>query len=150
MSKPVVLFLCEGNSARSQMAEAFLRKHAGNRFEIHSAGLNPRDIHPMTIRVMDEVGISLQGHRSKSLTEYLGKLAVRHVIIVCEYDENSCPHVWPFTRHTIHWPFEDPAAAEGSERERLDRFRAVRNTIEEHIVQWVRRGGADAEESRLA
>ncbi|EMI19629.1 Protein-tyrosine phosphatase, low molecular weight [Rhodopirellula maiorica SM1] len=149
MTKPVVLFLCEGNSARSQMAEAFLRKHAGNRFEVHSAGLNPRDIHPFTVRVMDEVGISIEGHRSKPLTEYLGKIAVRYVIIVCEFDESACPHVWPFTRQTIRWPFDDPAAAEGTEHEKLEQFRTVRNAIEEHIIQWVHRGDMESEEPRL-
>jgi arsenate reductase (thioredoxin) len=78
VSKPVVLFLCTANSARSQMAEALLRKHAGDRFEVHSAGLEPAGIHPLTIQVLDEAGIDLQGQRSKSVKEYLGKLAAHY------------------------------------------------------------------------
>ena len=78
MDKPVILFLCTGNSARSQMAEAFLRKHAGNRYEVLSAGTEPKGINPLTVRVMDEVGISLDGHRSKSLSEFLGKVRIHY------------------------------------------------------------------------
>src|SRR5207342_1749488 len=73
-----VLFLCTGNSARSQMAEALLRRHAGDRFEVYSAGLEPKGIHPLTIRVMNEIGIPLEGHRSKSIDEFLGKVSVRY------------------------------------------------------------------------
>jgi arsenate reductase len=131
------------------MAEAFLRKHAGNRFEIHSAGLNPREIHPLTVRVMNEIGISLDGYRSKSLKEYLGKLSVRHVIFVCGLDEDSCPRVWPFTLKAIRWPFDDPAAEEGTEQQKLDKFRVIRDSIEEQVIQWVTSEDLDSDEAAL-
>ncbi len=117
--KPVVLFLCTGNSARSQMAEAFLRKHGGDRFDARSAGLEPKGIHPLTIAVMNEIGISLDDQYSKSVQEFLGKVSPRHVIFVCEQAEQSCPRIWPFALQTHCLPFRDPAAAEGSEEERL-------------------------------
>lgn len=137
MDKLVVLFLCTGNSARSQMAEALLRKHAGDRFEVHSAGTEPKGINPLTIQVMDEVGISLEGHRSKSLSEYLGKLRINCAITVCENAEQSCPSVWPFWQERLFWPFDDPAACQGSEEERLAVFRKIRDQIEAKIKAWL-------------
>lgn len=137
MDRPVVLFLCTGNSARSQMAEAFFKKYAGDRLEIHSAGLEPRSIHPLTIQVMNEVGISLDGHRSKAVGEFLGKLSVRYAIVVCERAEQACPKLWPFTKQRLFWPFEDPAALAGSESERLAKFREVRDQIDEKIKCWL-------------
>ncbi|TWT58743.1 Arsenate-mycothiol transferase ArsC2 [Thalassoglobus neptunius] len=135
--KPVVLFLCTGNSARSQMAEAFLRKHGEAHFDACSAGLAPKGIHPFTIQVMNEVGISLDNHRSKSLSEYLGKVSASHVIFVCEQAEQSCPRVWPFALNTLCMPFPDPAAVEGTEEEQLNAFREVRDEIEQKILSWL-------------
>lgn len=137
MRCPLVLFLCSGNSARSQMAEAFLRKHAGDRFEVHSAGLDPVGIHPLTIQVMAEVGINMEGHRSKSVGEYLGKIAAHFVIFVCQQAEKSCPRIWPFALQSICWPFDDPAAYEGDEETRLQKFRDVRDQIEHQIKDWL-------------
>lgn len=142
MSKPVVLFLCTGNSARSQMAEAFLRKHGRDHFEVHSAGLNPVGINPLTIQVMNEVGIDMEGHRSKSVSEYLGKLAANYVIFVCEHAEKSCPRVWPFALRSFCWPFPDPASCDGDEDEKLQGFRDVRDEIEHQIKEWLRSGSA--------
>jgi arsenate reductase len=90
-TRPRVLFLCTGNSARSQMAEAFLRKHAGDRFEVHSAGLEPKGVHPYTRRVMEEEGIPLDGHRSKSLDEYFMKMHIGFLVTVCSNAEEKCP-----------------------------------------------------------
>lgn len=137
MSKPIVLFLCTGNSARSQMAEALLRKYGDDRFEVHSAGLNPTGINPLTIQVMNEVGIDMDGYRSKSVNEYLGKLAANYVIFVCEQAEKSCPRVWPFSLRSLCWPFDDPAACEGNEETKLQRFRDVRDQIENRIKGWL-------------
>jgi len=137
MDKPVILFLCTGNSARSQMAEAFLRKHAGDRYEVLSAGTEPKGINPLTVRVMDEVGISLDGHRSKSLSEFLGKVRIHYAITVCEHAEKSCPSVWPFCQERLFWPFDDPAACEGSEETRLKKFREVRDQIEAKVKEWI-------------
>ncbi|MEQ8789832.1 MAG: arsenate reductase ArsC [Pirellulaceae bacterium] len=137
MSKPAVLFLCTGNSARSQMAEALLRKHAGDRFVVYSAGLEPKGVHPLTIQVMEELGVSLAEHRSKSLDEFLGRTPVRYVIVVCEGAERRCPSVWPFGATTLFWPFDDPAAYEGSREARLEKFRSVRDQIDDKIRSWL-------------
>lgn len=134
--KPIVLFLCSGNSARSQMAEALLRKHAGDRFEIHSAGLEPRGIHPFTRVVMDEVGIGLDEHRSKSVEEFLGNASVRVAIFVCSRAENECPKVWPFALQQLSWPFDDPAVYD-DEESGLQRFRSIRDEIDVRIREWV-------------
>jgi len=148
--KPIVLFLCTGNSARSQMAEAFLRIHAGDRFEARSAGLEPKGVHPLTIRVMEEVGISLEGQHSKSLTEFLGKVAVRYVIFVCENAEQSCPRVWPFALKSFCMPFPDPAAATGTQEERLQAFRDVRDQIEQQILEWIQAEPYTSRESGIS
>ena len=137
MSRPLVLFLCTGNSARSQMAEALLKHEAGDRFEVHSAGLEPRPIHPFTIQVMEEIGISMAGHRSKSVKEFLGKLPIRYAITVCERAEASCPRIWPFSPQRLFWPFEDPIAFRGTASEERERFRNVRDEINERIGRWL-------------
>jgi len=136
MTKPRVLFLCTGNSARSQMAEAFLRKYAGERFEIHSAGLEPSVINPLTVQVMGEVGVDMSGHYAKPLTIYLGKIHFGYLITVCSRADEKCP-VFPGMGQRMHWPFDDPAAAEGSTEQRLDVFRRVRDEIEQKVKDWL-------------
>ena len=118
-----VIFVCTGNSARSQMAEALLRREGGDRFEVVSAGVSPRGVHPLTVRALAEVGIDMAGARSKSVTEYLGQ-PFDYVITVCDRARASCP-VFPGGAETLHWGFDDPAEAEGSEPERLAVFRRV-------------------------
>ena len=115
MSKTKVLFLCTGNSARSQMAEALLKKYAGDEFDVYSAGLEIKDINPYTIRVMQEVGISLEGHYAKHVREYMGKFNFGYLITVCSDAEEKCPATFPGISHRLHWSFEDPAAYVGSE-----------------------------------
>ncbi|MBB02950.1 MAG: low molecular weight phosphatase family protein [Planctomyces sp.] len=137
MEKRHVIFLYTGNSARSQMAEALLRKYGGDRFEAHSAGVEPKEINPLTITVMEEIGISLEGHRSKSPGEFLGRVPIRYAVMVCERAERECPHIWPFGATVLSWPFEDPAAFEGTEEERLQKFREVRDEIEQRIQEWL-------------
>ena len=137
MGKPMVLFLCTGNSARSQMAEGFLRKHAGDVFDVHSAGLNPQGVHPLTIQVMEEIGIDISGHQSKSLTQYLGKASPKWVIFVCERAEDSCPHLWPFSLQSESWKIEDPVDTTGDELEQLMKFRTMRDQIETRILDWI-------------
>jgi arsenate reductase len=102
MRKTKVLFLCTGNSARSQMAEAFLRKYGDDRFEAYSAGLEPKNIHPYTVRVMEEVGLSLDGQYSKSLAEYMGKVHFGYMITVCADAEEKCPSVFPGMGQRLH------------------------------------------------
>ena len=137
MEKPNVLFLCTGNTARSQMAEAFLKKYAGDRFEVYSAGYEPREINPYTKQVMAEVGIDISDQYAKSVKDFLGKMEFRYLIIVCDKAEKTCPKAFPGVLVRMFWPFDDPAAAVGSEAEKLAKFRAVRDLIEEQIKSWL-------------
>jgi arsenate reductase len=137
MNKTRVLFLCTGNSARSQMGEALLRKHAGDRFEVYSAGLEPKGVHPLTLRVMREMGVELDDHSSKHVREYMGKLLFGYLITVCSDAEDKCPAVFPGVGHRLHWSFEDPAAATGSDEEKLQKFRDVRDRIDQKIRSWL-------------
>ncbi len=141
MNRPAVLFLCTGNTARSQMAEAFLRRYGGDRFEAASAGFEPSEIHPMTRQVMEEVGYDLAGQRSKSVDEYLGKKHFGYLVTVCAEAEKQCPKAFPGVGQRAHWPFDDPAAHEGAEEERLETFRRVRDEIEAKVKAWVEEVG---------
>ena len=141
MSIPKVLFLCTGNSARSQMAEALLRKHAGDRFEAHSAGLEPKGINPYTIRVMDEIGVDIRGQSSKDVMTYMGRVHFGYVITVCDNAEKNCP-IFPFATTRLHWPFEDPARFEGPDKARLARFRQARDLIDERVRAWLAEQGS--------
>jgi arsenate reductase len=135
--KPRVLFLCTGNSARSQMAEAFLRKYGGEIFEPYSAGLEPKGVNPLTIRVMDEAGIDISAHTSKSLDTYLGKTSFQYLVTVCDDADQNCPTGLPGINERMHWSFEDPARFEGTEEEKLARFREIRDLIEKKVKGWV-------------
>jgi len=135
--KTRVLFLCTGNSARSQMAEAFLRRRGGEDFEAFSAGLEPKGIHPLTVQVMGEIGCDLAGQRSKGFEEYLGREHFHYLITVCDAAEQNCPRVWPGVAQRLHWSFENPAAFEGSQAEKLAKFRQVRDQIRARVESWV-------------
>ncbi|MSR60802.1 MAG: arsenate reductase ArsC [Planctomycetaceae bacterium] len=136
MSKPVVLFLCTGNSARSQMGEALLRHAAGDRFDVHSAGTRPKGVHPLTVQVLQEAGVDTAGLRSKPLTEYLGRLPVRYLIVVCDGADRDCPTAWLGVVERMFWPFPDPSAVEGDDAARLSAFRTVRDAIADRIGTW--------------
>jgi arsenate reductase (thioredoxin) len=135
--KPNVLFLCTGNSARSQMAEAFLRRDAGDHFEVYSAGLEPQGINPYTIRVMDEVGLDIRQHTSDPIKTYMGHKHFLYVVTVCAHADENCPTPLWHLGTKLHWPFDDPAAATGSEEAILAKFRDVRDEIEARIGAWV-------------
>lgn len=137
MRTPKVLFLCTGNSARSQMGEGFLRQYAGDHFEVYSAGLRPAGINPRTVQVMDEIGIDIRGQESTPVRAYLGRKAFRYLITVCSHAEENCPTVWPSPTQRLYWPFDDPAAAKGTEEEVLVVFRRVRDEIELRITDWL-------------
>jgi arsenate reductase len=137
MSQTRVLFLCTGNSARSQMAEAFLRKYAGDRFEAHSVGLEPKVLNPLTIQVMDEVGLDISSYKSKGIDTYLGKMLFQYLITVCDDAEKNCPTVWPGVNKRLHRSFEDPATFQGTEEEKLAKFRQVRDQIEQKVKVWI-------------
>ena len=140
MKKPRVLFLCTHNSARSQMAEAFLRAYGGDVFEAYSAGLEPAPIHPMTLQVMKEAGFDLLalGHRPKGLDEFLMKKHVGYLITVCANAEAQCP-VLPGVSVREYWGLEDPAAFEGAEEARLNKFREIRDEMEERVRAFIAR-----------
>jgi arsenate reductase (thioredoxin) len=129
-----VLFVCTGNSARSLMAEALLRHHGGDRFEVHSAGTEPRGVNPLTLRVLDEAGLDGSALRSKSVEGYLGQ-RFDYVVTVCDTARQSCP-VFPGVHDSLHWGYEDPAEAEGTEDERLAVFRRVFIQLSERIQQF--------------
>lgn len=132
--KKRVLILCTGNSARSQMAEGLLRHDAGDRFEVESAGVAPSLVRPEAIRVMNEIGIDISGHRSKSVDEFAGQ-NFDYVITVCDNAKESCP-VFPAKTKRIHWSFDDPAEATGDEIEKLAVFRRVRDEIKRELENF--------------
>ena len=131
MAKPKVLFLCTGNSCRSQMAEGLLRHLAGDRLEVMSAGTEPSNVNPLAIAAMREIGIDISGHRSKAAAEFLGE-HFAYVITVCHSANERCP-IFPFAAMRLHWPLDDPAAAIGSEAERMPVFRRVRDEIAQRV-----------------
>jgi arsenate reductase len=121
------------------MAEGLLRKLAGDRFEVHSAGTAPTAVHPLAIRVMAEVGIDLDGHRAKSVTEFLGRMNPAYVIFVCDNARRTCPTTFPAVGATIlAWPIDDPAEAQGDEEARLLAFRKARDELTARIEAWLR------------
>jgi arsenate reductase (thioredoxin) len=136
--KPTVLFLCTGNSCRSQMAEGLLRAEADDRFTAASAGTEPADrVHPLAIRVMNEIGVDISAARAKNVSEYLGRLHAAHLVIVCDGANRSCPTVFPGVLTRTFWPIEDPAAFQGTPEATLTKFREIRDQIRERISQWL-------------
>ncbi len=125
--KTSVLFLCTGNSARSQMAEGLLRHFAGDRYEVFSAGTQPVGLNPLAVEAMREIGADISAQRSKRVSEFDG-VPVSAVVTVCDRARESCP-IFPMAGKTVHWSFDDPAAAQGSHEEKLAEFRRVRDLI---------------------
>lgn len=119
------------------MAEALLRHHAGDRFELCSAGLEPTEIHPPTLRVLDEVGIDTGALTPESLDTYMAKVSVQYAIVVCERTQAQCPRLYPFARETLFWPFEDPVAFRGTPEAQLLKFREVRDLIQARLLGWL-------------
>ena len=136
MDKARVLFLCTHNSARSQMAEGFLRAKAGDRFEVASAGTEATRVHPLAVRAMDEVGVDLRAHTSKTL-DGLPKLEWDYVITVCDAANEACP-LFPAKARRLHWSFPDPSRASGTDEQRLVVFRRVRDEIAARLDEWTK------------
>ncbi|HEV8545611.1 MAG TPA: arsenate reductase ArsC [Candidatus Limnocylindrales bacterium] len=130
-----VLVVCTGNSARSVMAEALIRRHGGADFEVHSAGTEPSRINPLTERVLDEARIDHSWARSKSVNEFLGQ-QFDYVITVCDEARQVCP-VFPGVHESLHWGYEDPAAVEGTEEERLKAFRTTLTMMSTRILAFI-------------
>ena len=131
--KPKVLFLCTGNSARSQMAEGYLRKRAGDRFEVLSAGISPKGLNSFATEAMREIGIDISQHTSKDASEFLGT-PIQYVVTVCDNAKEHCP-IFPGTFKYLHWSFPDPAAVEGTREQKLAAFRDTRDALMNRIEQ---------------
>jgi len=127
-----ILFLCTGNSCRSQMAEGLMWHMAGDKFEVYSAGVEPTQVNPYAIKVMAETGINISSHRSKSVNEFL-KQEFDYVITVCNHAKQVCP-IFPGEHRNIHWDIEDPAGIKGTEQEKMDFFRKIRDEIKEKCL----------------
>jgi arsenate reductase (thioredoxin) len=136
-TKPRVLFVCTHNAARSQMAEALLRHYAGERFEVLSAGVAPTEVHPLTRRVLTDIGLDPRGLYAKDLDDFFAKVSITYAIIVCDRAEDGCPRLYPFALNTLYWPFDDPTQAEGTVEVRLRTFRRVRDEIDRRVRAWL-------------
>lgn len=136
MVKKRVLFLCTGNSARSQMAEGLLRHLAGERFEVFSAGIKPTAVNPLAIKAMDEIGIDIAEQRSKSVSEFIAQ-EFNYIITVCDNARQTCP-IFPGKHQKISWDLEDPVLVEGIEEEKIMMFRKIRNRIKENILKFMK------------
>ncbi len=130
-----VLFVCTGNSARSLMAEALLRHHGGAAFEVFSAGTEPKGVNPLTVRTLEEAGLPTHELNSKPVEQFLGQ-SFDYVVTVCDQARQSCP-VFPGSQQALHWGYEDPADATGSEEERMAVFRSVFTQLGQRISQFV-------------
>lgn len=137
--KKRVLFLCTGNSCRSQMAEGFLRSLAGDRFEAFSAGVKPTQVNPLAIKVMDEAGIDISTQKSKSAMDLISQ-SFDYVVTVCDNAKQTCP-VFPGKYEKIHWNLEDPAEAQGTEEEKLAVFRKTREGIRKRVEEFIKSTG---------
>jgi len=148
--KQKVLFLCTQNSARSQMAEGFLRHLAGDRFDVMSAGLEAtNEVHPCAVEAMREVGIDISDQYPKGLSTYMGKEYFNYLIIVCARAEERCPKTFPGVGTTFSWIFEDPRRDEDLPYDSmLERFRAVRDEIELRIRGWLEQPEVELERMR--
>jgi arsenate reductase len=135
MSKPSVLTLCTGNSARSQMAEGLLRHDAGDLFEVESAGVKPGRVRPEAVAVMKELGIDIAGQRSKHVDAFSGR-TFDYVLTVCDQANEACP-IFPGQTRRLHHDFQDPAAFDGTDEERLAVFRRVRDEIRAYLQSFV-------------
>ena len=137
MERPTILILCTGNSCRSHLAEGILRAATAGRVKVASAGSKPAGhVHPMAVEVMKEIDIDISSHTSKHLNEFLEQ-DIRTVITVCGNAASECS-VFPGQVHKYHWPFEDPAQAEGNNEEKLTIFRRVRDEIREKFEAYAR------------
>ena len=135
MKKEQVLILCTANSARSQMGEGLMRHMAGDRIDVFSAGTRATQVNPFAIEAMQEIGIDISGHTSKSQDQFLTK-EFDFVITVCDNANKNCPR-FPGSGVHLHWGFPDPAAAEGDHDEILSSFRAVRDALQERVRTWL-------------
>jgi arsenate reductase (thioredoxin) len=146
MNNKKVLFIGKGNAARSIMAEAFMRRYSGKSIDVYSAGLEPREIDPMTVKVMEEIGINMDAFYSKPLGDYIDKMSFAYVITVCAHAEESCPAFFLTSGTGLHWDLEDLGAIQGTVEERIQNFRKMRDQIQEIVLTWLRERGVPIEQ----
>ncbi len=132
-----ILVLCTANSARSQMGEGLFRHEGQGRYAVASAGTRATLVRPEAMQVMAEIGIDLSSHRSKAVDEFDGQ-RFDYVVTVCDNARDNCP-IFPAGTERIHWSFEDPAAVEGSEEDRLCAFRRIRDQIHARVKEFYSR-----------
>jgi arsenate reductase (thioredoxin) len=138
MNKQRVLFICVHNSARSQMAEAFLDKYAGGRFEVESAGIQPGKLNPIVVDVMREAGLDISQNKTKGVFDlYQQGKQYDYVIAVCDESQSSACPVFPGKAQQLHWAFPDPSKFEGTNEEKLEKVRVVRDSIKQKIQKWL-------------
>lgn len=135
--KPTVLFLCTANSARSQMACALARHLAGDVLDVYSAGLEPKPVSQLTRTVLEEMGIDASTLESHGVDRYLGSLSAYYLIVVCREAEDRRPPTFPGAYEYLYWPFEDPTTASGTDGEKLEKFREVRDQIAARLDAWI-------------
>lgn len=140
MVKTKVIFLCTGNSARSQIAESLLKKYASEHFDVYSAGFDPKPINPFAVNVMQELGVDLSSHYSKDLKQFLGKTHFGIIITLCAKGEQNCP-TFPGVSTRLYWPFEDPAQFQGTNHEKIAKFREIRDLIDLKIKEFLQQRG---------
>ncbi len=149
MNQTKVLFICVHNSARSQMAEAFLNKYGGDKFIAESAGLEPGNLNPIVVDAMKEVGIDISANQTKGVFDFFKQGRRYHyVVTVCdEANAERCP-IFPGVKETIHWSFKDPSALTGSYEEKLKGTRTIRDEIEKSVREWIAELSKESENVR--
>ncbi len=138
MKKKRIMFICIHNSARSQMCEAFVRQHAGDRFDVHSSGIEAGKLNPLVVQAMTELGVSMEGQYAKSVQEYIDRNErFDYVVTVCdETSAERCP-MFPGQHQRMHWSFADPSAIAGTDEEKLTGIRVIRDEIHKKVKQWL-------------
>ncbi|MDB4865759.1 MAG: protein tyrosine phosphatase [Cohnella sp.] len=139
MSKPLVYFLCTGNSCRSQIADGFLKQLGGDLYEVKSAGLEAHGLNPRAVQVMNEAGVDISSHTSDVIDPQILKNA-DYIITLCGHANDNCPVVRNDKAQRWHWGFDDPAKATGTEEDVMAKFREVRDAIKERIVTFLKEG----------
>ena len=138
--KTTIIFICSHNSSRSQIAEAFLRDYGRDYFKVYSAGLESTRINPLTIKVMEELNYDLSEQFSKNISDFTGNVQFDIMVTVCTNAEEKCPTL-PGVESRLHWSFDNPSDVEGTEEEKLEAFRKVRDEIREKILEWLKERG---------
>jgi arsenate reductase (thioredoxin) len=138
LSMPRVLFVCVHNGGRSQMCEAFLRRYAGHRFDVRSAGLKPGELNPLVVEAMAEIGIDISKNKTKSVFSiWRSGQVFEYVIAVCDKESaEKCP-IFPGLTKRLHWPFHDPSKVTGTYEQKLQTVREIRDEIASKVQVWL-------------